>query len=423
MANPQRSPFLQRPFEERLAGELESLAAQSQLRRLELLEGINLFSNDYLGLSTDQRLRDAVTAALAAGSPVGSTGSRLLSGNAAVWQELESELARFCGSEAALYFNSGYAANVGLFSSLPGPDDIVFSDRANHASIIDGIRLSGARKIVFPHRNLDFLEDALRKPAFGTARKFIALESVFSMDGDRAPVSDLLALADRYDAYLIFDEAHATGVFGPQGRGLVAEAVAGANPAARERVVAVVHTCGKALAGVGGFVSCSETLKQYLVNRARTFIFSTALPPYLAAQMLTAIRIAAGADRERRDLAELGNHLRARLHDAGFDTGQSESQIVPVILGDNAHALDFAGKLCREGFVVRAIRPPTVPRGTARLRLSLHVGLTKEILDRLVDALIRIREDAAPAVRTAVTATQSAEPVRSAKTARRSLEK
>src|SRR5262249_27849182 len=153
-----------------------------------------------------------------------STGSRLLSGNSAAWQDLEAELAQFCGSEAALYFNSGYAANVGLLSSLLGPDDIVFSDRANHASIIEGIRLSGARKIVFPHLDLDFLESALQKPGLGAAHKFIVVESVFSMDGDRAPVRELLAVAERYDAHLIFDEAHATGVFGPQGRGLVAEA-------------------------------------------------------------------------------------------------------------------------------------------------------------------------------------------------------
>ena len=399
MANPPAS------FPERLRGELDSLAAQSQLRRLELLEGVNLFSNDYLGLATDRRLRDAVAAALAAGSPVGSTGSRLLSGNAAVWEELESELARFSGSEAALYFNSGYAANVGLFSALLGPADIVFSDRANHASIIDGIRLSGARKIVFPHLDLDFLEDALRKPGFGKSQKFIAVESVFSMDGDRAPVAELLAMAERHNAQLIFDEAHATGVFGPNGRGLVAEAVenggAAATVAARGNIAAVVHTCGKALAGMGAFICCSETLKQYLVNRARTFIFSTALPPYIAAQILTAIRIAAGADRERQKLAELGNYLRTRLHGAGFDTGRSTSQIVPVILCDNARALDVAAKLCREGFAVRAIRPPTVPRGTARLRLSLTVKLSKETLDRLVDALIRIRQNAAPAARSA----------------------
>jgi 8-amino-7-oxononanoate synthase len=389
MAKPQANPFL-----ERLKLELDFLASQSQLRRLELLEGTNLCSNDYLGLSTDPRLRDAVAAALAAGSLVGSTGSRLLSGNARVWEELESELAGFAGTEAALYFGSGYAANIGLFSSILGPNDIVFSDQANHASIIDGIRLSGARKIIFPHLDLAFLESALRKEnesrenGAARAQKVIVVESVFSMEGDRAPVADLVAMAQRYGAQLIFDEAHATAVMGPSGRGLVAA------EGATDSVLAVVHTCGKALAGMGAFVGCSETLKQYLVNRARTFIFSTALPPCIAAQMRTAIPIAVAADRKRSYLAELGMHLRARLRDAEFDTGGSDSQIVPVMLGQNERALEFSAALYRQGFVARAIRPPTVPAGTARLRLSLHAGLSIEVLDRLVEALIGIREDA-----------------------------
>lgn len=399
MAKPQVNVFLQR-----LDRELDSLASQSQLRHLSA-EGtapagansgeINLCSNDYLGLACDSRLRDAVAAALSAGSPVGSTGSRLLSGNAAIWEELESELARFFDAEAVLYFNSGYAANVGLLSAVLGPEDVVFSDRANHASIIDGIRLSGAHKMIFPHLDLDFLEAELRKederhkPA-ASAQKVIVVETIFSMDGDLAPVGDLVALAGRYGAQLIFDEAHATGVAGPQGRGLVAAAA----PLPAENVLAVVHTCGKALAGMGAFICCSDTLKQYLVNRARTFIFSTALPPYMAAQMRAAIHVAAAADERRSHLASLGSHLRARLRDAGFDTGRSESQIIPVLLGHNQRALDFAGELCRLGFVVRAIRPPTVPEGAARLRVSLHTGLSTQMLDRFVEGLIHVREDA-----------------------------
>ncbi len=391
MDTPQPSPFLNR-----LELELASLASQSQLRRLKVLEGINFCSNDYLGLSTDARLRDAVAAALAAGTATGSTGSRLLSGNAKIWEEVESELAQFTGAEAALYFSSGYAANLGLLSSIVRPYDTVFSDRANHASIIDGIRLSGARKVIFPHLDLDVLErklrneDQVRKPGAGRARKFIVAESVFSMDGDRAPIAGLVALAEHYDAQLIFDEAHATGVLGPQGRGLVAAA------AATGKVLAVVHTCGKALASMGAFICCSEILRQYLVNRARTFVFSTALPPYMAAQVRAAMRLAVAADCERSHLAELGNHLRARLRDAGFDTAKSDSQIVPVILGQNERALEFSAGLCRAGFAVRAIRPPTVPAGGARLRLSLHVGLSKQVLDRLVEELICVREQVTP---------------------------
>ena len=376
-------------FLRRARADLDTLEARSQLRRLEIFRGINFCSNDYLGLSTDARLREAVVAALAGGSPSGSTGSRLLSGHALIWDELEDELAQFAGTEAALYFNSGYAANTGLFSCVLQRDDVVFSDGANHASIIDGIRLSGARKVIFPHLDLNVLEDELRRAAPGRGQKFIAVESVFSMDGDRAPIAGLLALAERYGAELIVDEAHATGVLGPQGRGLVAAA------GATNRVLAVVHTCGKALAGMGAFVLCANVLKKYLVNHARSFIFSTALPPYLGAQLRAAIRIAAAADAARGRLQDLATHLRAGLRDNGFDTASSDSQIVPVLLGENERTLAVAARLGQDGFAVRAIRPPTVPPGTARLRLSLTVRHTTEMLDRLTDSLVRAREAAA----------------------------
>jgi 8-amino-7-oxononanoate synthase len=372
-----------------MEAELASLASQSQLRRLEVMQGINFCSNDYLGLSCDPRLREAVADALAAGAAVGSTGSRLLSGNARIWEDLETELARFAGTEAALFFNSGYAANTGLLGCIAGPQDVIFSDRANHASIIDGIRLSRARKVIFPHLDLGFLERELRS-CDGAAQKYIVVESVFSMDGDRAPLTNLAVIANRHGAQLIVDEAHATGVFGPGGRGLAA-----ASGAMRD-ILATIHPCGKAFAAMGAFVCCSETLKQYLVNHARTFIFSTAPPPYLAAQMRAALRIVARADDARSHLASLGAHLRARLRDAGFDTAGSDSQIVPVLLGGNEHALQFAALLCQAGFAVRAIRPPTVPLGTARLRLSLTAGMSIEILDRLVSDMIRIREQLAP---------------------------
>jgi 8-amino-7-oxononanoate synthase len=370
---------------ERLRRELASLDAQSSLRHLEPMEGINLNSNDYLGLSSDARLKDAVTAALAAGLPVASTGSRLLSGNAEIWEELEAEFARFIGTEAALFFSSGYAANVGLLSALARPGDIVFSDRLNHASIVDGIRLSRVRKVLFPHLDLNFLADALRHHDGSAGQKLIVVESVFSMDGDRAPVNDLLELADRFGAALIVDEAHATGVFGPQGRGLVAAA------GGTDRVLATVHPCGKALASAGALVCCSETLKQYLVNRARSFIFSTAPPPYLAAQIRRAVAIVREADRERDRLEDLAGFLRRQLQQAGFDTGASDSQIVPVLLGGNDTAVHYAAELCRQGFAVRPIRPPTVPEGASRLRLSLNTTLSEEVLDRLVKAMVGAR--------------------------------
>lgn len=366
--------------------ELSALESASQLRQLETLRGINLCSNDYLGLSTDPRLKQAVIAAFAQGAATGSTGSRLLSGNADVWEELESDLAHFIGSESALYFSSGYAANVGLLASIARPEDIVFSDSANHASIIDGIRLSGGRKVIFPHLDLSYLEHALREHSSGTARKFIVTESLFSMDGDRASISDLVALAERCGAELIVDEAHATGVFGPQGRGFVAAADA------TDRVLATVHPCGKAFAGMGAFVCGSETLKRFLINRARTFIFSTALPPYLAAQIHAAVVVIRDADAPRQRLATKAALLRDRLREAGFDTLRSDSQIVPVVLGANARALHFATRLAEAGFAARAVRPPTVPEGAARLRLSLNVGLSVDTLSRLAEELIHIRE-------------------------------
>ena len=372
------------PTIDSLRAELDRLEAQSQLRRLGQLEGVNLSANDYLSLATDPRLSRAVAAALEAGTPVASTGSRLLSGNAAEWERLERDFASFIGTEAALFFTSGYAANVGLLNALLRPDDTVFSDESNHASLIDGIRLSRARKVIFPHLDLDFLEDALRC-SDSTGRRFIVVESLFSMEGDRAPVADLLSLAGRFGAELIVDEAHATGVFGPQGRGLLA--AAGGNG----QVFASVHTCGKALASAGAFVCGSGNLKQFLVNRARTFIFSTALPPYFAAQIGKAVEIVAEAEAERRRLLAVAGILRERLKVAGFNTGTSDSQIVPVLLGGNDAAVYYARELSRQGFAVRPIRPPTVPEGQSRLRLSVTTKLSEEILDRLVKVLVAAR--------------------------------
>lgn len=356
------------------------------------MAGINLSSNDYLGLSRDPRLKAALLEEAGRVTRVSSTGSRLLSGNSSQWEELESELAGFAGAEAALYFGSGYAANLGLLSAILRPQDTVFSDSSNHASLIDGIRLSHARRVIAPHLDLNFLEHALRQTEGEGGEKFIVVESVFSMEGDRAPLGELLSLAERYGAGVIVDEAHSTGVFGPQGRGL-AFAHRG-----HPNLLATVHTTGKALASAGAFVAGSQTLKQYLVNRARTFIFSTALPPYLAAQVRAAVRLSLAADPERQHLARIGACLRGRLRDAGFDVGAPDSQIVPVILGSNETALMFAQELGQAGFAIRAIRPPTVPPGTARLRISLNASLGLDIVERLADSLIVIRERTAAAV-------------------------
>jgi 8-amino-7-oxononanoate synthase len=369
-----------------LESELREIEARGQLRGLEIPAGINFCSNDYLGLATNPALRDAVIEAVLRAERVGSTGSRLLSGNAREWEELEREFADFAGSEEALYFTSGYAANVGLLSAVLGHGDIVFSDEANHASLIDGARISGAEKVVFPHCDLQALELALHDRVSQPGRKLVVTESVFSMDGDLAPLREMTALAKRYGAEMIVDEAHATGVFGPEGRGRVAEL------GLEKEIFAVVHMCGKALASAGAFVCGGATLKNYLINRARTFLFNTALPPYFAAQIRAALVLARGAEVERARLKTIGANLRGALRAGGWDTGKSASQVVPVMLGENEIAMRFATELGRDGFAARAIRPPTVPGGTARLRLSLTCRLTDGDVFRLVSAMTSARE-------------------------------
>jgi 8-amino-7-oxononanoate synthase len=368
-------------IETRAARELDQLRDDAQLRSLENLNGVDLCSNDYLGLATDPRLKRAVAEAVANAKAVGSTGSRLLSGNTADWEELETEFAAFAQTDAALYFGSGYSANVGLLSSILKPGDVVFSDAFNHASLIDGIRLSRATKVIYPHTDVHFLERALREHSQCAGAKVIVTESVFSMEGDAAPISSLLRLARDHGAELIVDEAHATGVMGPQGRGLAAEY------GVTREILAIVHTCGKALASAGAFVCCGATLKNYLVNRARTFIFSTAMPPYFASQIRAALRLAMESDVERAHLREIGNLLREELSAIGVGFGASATQIIPVFCGSNESALHVAAHLQANGFAAKAIRPPTVPAGTARVRISLTAKITREDVQRLAREL------------------------------------
>src|SRR5437899_405308 len=299
---------------------LANLRERSQLREFAQLNGVNFCSNDYLGLAEDSRLKLAVLEAVEKGVRVGGTGSRLLSGHDPVWNELEEEFAAFAGTEAALYFSSGYAANLGLLSAVLDKNDLVFSDALNHASLIDGIRLSGARRVIYAHLDLNGLEAGLRNHALERCRKLIVTESVFSMEGDVAPVTEIFALAERYAAGVNVDEAHATGVHGPTGRGI----------AVKDRIVqhlaAAVHTCGKALASAGAFVCGSAILKEHLINHARPFIFSTAMPPYMAEQIGEALRISQTMDGEREKLLGLAKRLAAGLRSHGWDTGRSTTQ-------------------------------------------------------------------------------------------------
>jgi 8-amino-7-oxononanoate synthase len=370
----------------RIQNELDELGRDAQLRTLAVIRGVNLCSNDYLALSDDPRLKDAVVQAVTNARSVSSTGSRLLSGQCAEWNDIEREFAAFAGTEAALCFSSGYAANIGLLTSLLKSSDIVFSDSRNHASLIDGIRLSGARKVIYPHGDLNALESALAQLATDEGARVIVSESTFSMDGDAPPIERLVALAKEYDAELILDEAHATGVCGPEGRGRAAAA------GCERETLAIIHTCGKALASMGAFICCSEPVKQYLVNRARTFVFSTAMAPYVAGQIRAALELARAANDRREHLRAIAVELRERLIGAGFETREGNSPIVPVIVGDNRAALFYAEFLQGRGFAARAIRPPTVPSGTSRIRVSLTARITRGDVLRLVDVFAEARE-------------------------------
>jgi 8-amino-7-oxononanoate synthase len=367
----------QNQLERELEAALDRLRERSQLRALSDVEGLDLSSNDYLGLSGDPRLKQATIEAIRQAPRTGGTGSRLLSGHHPVWNSLEEEFAEFAGTESALFFANGYAANLGLLVSLVGKDDLVFSDALNHASLIDGIRLSGARRVIYPHLDLNALERALRAHRQVPCRKWIVTESVFSMDGDIADVKALCDLGVRFGASLILDEAHATAVHGPGGKGVVAEA------GLTREVFAVVHTCGKALASAGGFVCGSRVLRNFLINHARTLIFSTALPPYMAEQIRAALGLAKEMDGQRELLLGNARALAQALRKDGWDLSGTASQIVPVIVGENEEALSVAAALAESGFAVRAIRPPTVPAGSARLRLSLTARIEATELFRL----------------------------------------
>ena len=373
-------------WKDKLGKGLRALDQQHQRRSLLEVRGINFCSNDYLGLAVHPALREAVVRAAQKATRVGGTGSRLLSGQSQNWSQLEEEFAQFAGTEAALFFTSGYAANTGLLAALVGPDDVVYSDVLNHASLIDGMRLSGARKVIYPHLNLDALEKALRQDAGAPWRRLIVTESVFSMDGDVAPLRELAALAEKHGAAMIVDEAHSTGVHGPDGRGLVA------GEQILPQVLATIHTCGKALGSAGAFVCGPAVLKEHLINHARTFVFSTALPPYLSEQIGAALGLVRGMEHERQTLLKHAKSLRRALRAEGFDTAGSSSQIVPVVLGKNEDTLKAAEQLQREGFATRAIRPPAVPVGCSRLRLSLTTQITEEELKRLVKCLMNWRE-------------------------------
>lgn len=349
-------------FEEQ-ARDLAQLAARGRARRLIGRDGADFSSNDYLGLADSPALCAAVAAALARGVPIGSGGSRLLRGNHPEHAALEAEAAAFFGRESALYFSSGYAANAALLGTLPQRGDLVLFDALVHASAHEGMKLGRAEARQAAHNDVAAFAAAIAdwRRAGGAGRVWIAVESLYSMDGDFAPLRELAALAAAEDAILLVDEAHATGVYGPQGQGL-AHGLPTAN-------LITLHTCGKALGCEGALVTGPAVVRDFLVNRGRAFIFSTAPSPLMAAAVRAALRIVAEGDDLRTAL--LARIAAARTALAPLGVAPGESQVLPLILGDDVRTMAIAGALQESGFDVRGIRPPTVPAGTSRLRISI----------------------------------------------------
>ncbi|HEX7559712.1 MAG TPA: 8-amino-7-oxononanoate synthase, partial [Usitatibacter sp.] len=329
----------------------------------------NFSSNDYLGLASHPRLREAAHRAIDEHG-VGSGASPLVSGNLRAHHEAEERFARFAGLPRALLFGSGYAANLGILTALADRDAEIFSDELNHACLIDGARLSKAKVTRFPHRDVDALE--ARLSASQAQVKVIATDAVFSMDGDIASVPRLVELCDKYDAWLVLDDAHGIGVLGPTGRGTL-EHFGVASP----RIV-YMATLGKALGGYGAFVAGTPALIDWLVQRARTYVYSTALPPMAAAVASAALDLVDEDPSIVLALRARIGELRATLSAAGIEAALSSTAIHPIIVGDARTALDASARLQDRGFLVPAIRPPTVPEGTSRLRVSLSAAHTRE---------------------------------------------
>lgn len=348
----------------------DRLLEQGQWRELKKLEGLDFCSNDYLGLSKNPRLRESLVEFVKKDIPLSSSASRLIPGHHHAHLEAEAFLAAYFSSESGLIFNSGYSANAGVLSTL-GRGRAIFSDELNHASIIDGIRLSRSDCRIFRHNDLDHLEELLRE---AKGPKLIVTESLFSMDGDVAPLSEMALLAEKYDALFVVDEAHASGVFGPRGEGLIAQL--GLD---RERIVSV-HTFGKAFGSFGAFVACEKNARDLLVNFCRDLIYTTALPPHAVWQMTEAARLVKETPSLRETLSANVKYFRDRASSLDL---RGENQIVPLILGGNERVLAASERLLKNGFQVAAVRHPTVPRGQERLRICIHADHTLQDLDRL----------------------------------------
>jgi 8-amino-7-oxononanoate synthase len=377
---------------------LESQGLLRSLRRVDRRSGamiqigansyVDFASNDYLGLAGDTRIAAAAADALRTHG-TGSAASRSISGNHALHEQLEQRLASFKGTEAALLFTSGYSANLGAIPALVGKGDVIYADELNHASLIDGCRLSRAEIKVFPHRDIATLREMLAGDP-GVGRRMIVVDSVFSMDGDLFPLDELADVAEESGAWTYVDDAHATGVLGDHGTGSVEHfGVEG-------RIDIVMGTLGKALGTAGAFIAGSKTLVQFLLNRARSFVFTTAPPPAIAAATIEAIRIVEDEPWRREKLKANAERLRSALSglvpEHCFES-TSSPHILPVVIGSSARVMQIAAELQTGGFIVGAVRPPTVAPGTSRLRIASSAAHTEEQIDALAKHLTQILRD------------------------------
>lgn len=356
--------------------------AQGSRVRLEGREVLLLCSNDYLGLANHPKVKAAAVKAIERYG-LGAGASRLVSGTMIPHAELEGRIAAFKGAQSAILFNSGYAANTGIIPALAGRGDIIYSDRLNHASMVDGCLLSRADVKRYRHRDLNDLERLLKKspPSENDmVKRLIVTDGVFSMDGDIAPLREMASLSEKYGAMLMVDDAHGTGALGNKGRGTAEHLSVRA-----ESITVQMGTLGKALGAYGAYVAGSRDLIDYLINKVRPFIYSTALPPCVAAAAIAALDIVEQEPELRTALKGNARYMRAGLNDLGFDTIGSETQIIPVMIGDSDRAVEMMDNLLDEGIFVQAIRPPTVPEGTARLRVTVMASHTVEDLNRALD--------------------------------------
>jgi glycine C-acetyltransferase len=375
-----------------LERELDALRADGLYRWLRQIEGpqgprmrvdgretIILAGSDYLGLASHPRLKEAARRAIDRYG-CSASAARLISGNHDLYPQLENRLARFKQTEAALVFSTGYQANLGVISALMDVQDIAFSDELNHASIIDGCRLSGTQVRVFPHNDLAALESLLKRET-SARRKLIVVDGLYSMDGDLAPLADIVGLAERYGCMTMVDDSHGTGVLGEAGRGTAeATGVLG-------RIDIETGSLAKALGGFGAYVVGSRTLIEYLINRARSFIFSCAMPPAVLATVLEALAVAEEEPERRQRLWDNTRYLRAGLREAGFHLNQSETHIIPLMVGESQLTMRFCQELLERGVFAQGIRYPSVPRGTERIRLTLTASHSKTDLDLALTVL------------------------------------